>query len=103
MTDYERKLLGEVLVSFDELVNGLDRAVFETAYHSGVGNLEAQKAHAVDPAFQPPIKTERDRKMEQRNLIAKLLGFAVRQPHDLSPRDYVPAQDGLLVPRGALT
>ncbi|MEX1997468.1 MAG: hypothetical protein WEA04_02200 [Candidatus Andersenbacteria bacterium] len=102
MTDHDRKLLGEVLIYFDEIVNGLDHAVFEAAYHRDVGDLEDQRRYAVDPVFQAPVKVERDGKMEQRNLIAKLLGFAPRQPHDLSPRDYVVAQDGLLVPRGAL-
>lgn len=78
MTEHERKLLGEVLVYFDEVVNGLDRAVFEAAYHQGVEDLEDQRRHAVDPAFQSLIKVERDRKMEHRNLIAKLLGFESR-------------------------
>lgn len=102
MIDHERRLLGEILVDFDGLINKLDRAVFETAHYLGVGNLEAQRQHAMDTSFRPPVRIERDRKMEQRNLIAKLLGFGPRQPHDLSPRDYVVAVNGLLVPRGTV-
>lgn len=102
MTDHERRLLGEVLVYFDELINGLDLAVFEAAHFYGIGNLDNQLRRAMDPAFRAPVKAERDRKMEQRNFIAKLLGFGPRHPHDMSPRDYVVAQNGLLVPRGCV-
>lgn len=99
MTDHERKLFGNMLVGLDEVVNGLDRCVFEAAHRGG--DLEDQRVHAMDPTFQPSIKVERDGKMEQRNLIANLLGFGPRQPHDLSPRDYVVTGDGLLVPQGS--
>lgn len=100
MNDEERKALGGILVFLDETINTLDRLVFEAAYYKSVGDLDAQLRAAQDPGFYPPIKQERDSRMHQRNVLARILGFCSRRAHDLSPRDYIVIHDGWLVPRG---
>lgn len=99
MTDHERKTMGEILCDLDLEIDGLDRRVFDAAHIVG-HNLDRQRDRAMSPDFQPPIKQQRDRKMNQRNVVARLLGFGPRQPHDLSERDYVVQPDGALVPKG---
>lgn len=100
MSDYDRRILGSILVDFDQTINDLDRMVFEEAHCLG-DNLDTQREHAMSSEFQSSTKCQRDQKMEQRNLIARLLGFQPRTPHDMSPRDYVVRADGLPMPRGA--
>ena len=80
---------GAKLAGYDlqlDLLNGL---TFQDAYYQGVGDLEAQKAHALSPDFKSPLKEERDRVLRERNAVAQMLGFQTRQPHDYgTPRDY---------------
>lgn len=102
MDHNDRRILGTLLVDLDKMINVLDRAVFEAAYFPGVGNLDAQRDHAMSTAFQPEVKQRRDSTLEQRNVLARTLGFGGRGVHDWSSRDYVQHTDGTLVPRGAL-
>lgn len=102
MTNEDRKLFGLILLDFDQEIDGLDLEVFKAAYnHPARHDLDSQRDCAMNAEFQPWIKVMRDRKMEMRNVMARLLGFQSRKPHDLSPRDYI-VVDGLLVPAGTL-
>ncbi len=94
-------VLGTLLVEFDQEIDRLDRAVFEAAHGltGGGSGMDVQRDRAMSPDFQPAVKTERDRKMLQRNALAGLLGFQCRGQHDLSPRDYLVQKDGTLEPR----
>lgn len=99
ISDPESHLLyGKILVDFDRLIDRLDTAVFEAAYIPDL-DWDQQHEHALDPAFMHPLKKERAPVLELRNRLAVTLGFSERKPHDLSPRDYVVAECGRLVPR----
>jgi len=91
LTTYDRWLLGKLLVDLDQSVDKLDRAVFDAAYGSiqlGAG-LDAQRDRAMSEEFQPPVKTQRNRVLEQRNCVARILGFPEHRAHDFAPRGYV--------------
>ncbi len=91
-------LYGNIFVALDALIDHLDTLVFEAAYVPGL-DLDQQQKHALDPAFMHPLKRERGPVLKFRNQFAFMLGFSERKPHDLSPRDYVVAECGKLVPR----
>lgn len=89
--------LCRALLRFDESIDLLDRAVFEAAHYSGVGNLDAQRDRATSNDFQPPVKRQRDEVMGMRNTLAQMLGFAARLAHSFAPRDYEATSTGYLV------
>lgn len=91
VTDRDRWLLGRLLVDLDQSLNGLDVAVFEAVYdpatHRG---LDSQRDLAMSDSFQPAVKKQRDRALEYRNSIARMLGFPERRAtHDFAPRGYI--------------
>ena len=83
-------ILGKLLVELDHQVDSLDRAVFEAAYDPLVHkDLDAQRERAMSSEFQCAQKTYRDRQLEYRNCIARVLGFPEHLAHDFAPRGYI--------------
>ena len=97
MATCDQWLLGKLLVELDHQVDALDRAVFEAAHDPRVSrDLNAQRERAMSSEFQCHSKKQRDKQLEYRNCIARILDFPEHRAHDFTPRGYtVEANDFL--------